>query len=180
VKEKIIASRYAEAFVSYARETIGIAKAIAGFKRLKAVIRDIPEVQDFFNSPGIRPEQKCEFIDNVFKGAFPEELINFLKLLIHSRRVELFFEIADYIRINYARNGALDALLKSAYPLDSEAIRLIKVKLEQRFKRKLNLFLELDAGLLGGAQVTVGNQVIDGSIKKRLSGLGEKLKEVRV
>ncbi len=180
VKEKIIAKRYAEAFIGYAGESIGIAESIDEIKRLRAVVRDNPQMGEFLSNPGILDAEKGDFIDNVFKEGFSQELRNFLKLLVEKKRIELLIDIADYIRVNYAHAGGVDALLKYAYPLDTDKIKAIKQRLEDRFGMKMNLYLELDANLLGGVQVTIGNTVIDGSLRRRLLDLNKTLKEVRV
>ena len=40
--------------------------------------------------------------------------------------------------------------------------------LEKRFGRKLNVSVEVDASLIGGVRVVVGDEVLDTSVKARL------------
>ncbi|MCX5697452.1 MAG: ATP synthase F1 subunit delta [Candidatus Omnitrophica bacterium] len=180
MKEKIIAKRYAEAFIGYAGEYMGIAESIDEIKKLRGVVRDNPQMREFLSNPGILDAEKGDFIDSVFKEGFSQELRNFLKLLVAKERTELLIDIADYVRVNYTHVGGVDALLKCAYPLELENIREIKKRLEDRFRMKMNLYLELDADLLGGVQVTIGNVIIDGSLRRRLEDLNVKLKGVRI
>jgi len=179
MKGKIIVKRYAEAFLAYAKEDLGLEKVAEEFKDLKRVIHDNPQIQNFLNSPEILDKEKSEFVDNVFKEIFSQELRQFLRLLIEKKRIGLIIDIADYIRVNHTHGEAVDALLKSAYPLDLDVISAIKQKLEMRLQKKLNFFLELDGNLLGGVEVTIGNTVIDGTLRKRLDDLKEKLKDIR-
>jgi len=64
----------------------------------------------------------------------------------------------------------------------SEPFYFFKIKkgLESKLNKKLKLVVGLDPGLLGGVQVTIGNTVIDGSVRRRLDDLKEKLETVRV
>jgi len=39
---------------------------------------------------------------------------------------------------------------------------------DQRFGRKLNVSVEVDASLIGGVRVVVGDEVLDTSVKARL------------
>ena len=52
--------------------------------------------------------------------------------------------------------------------------------LENKLHKKLHLYSDLDSDLLGGVRVTVDNIVLDGSVKKRLQDMKEKLLSVRV
>jgi F0F1-type ATP synthase delta subunit len=53
--------------------------------------------------------------------------------------------------------------------------------LENKLHKKFKFYIDVDADLLGGVQVIMGDDtIIDGSVKKRLSDLKEKLRGVRV
>jgi F-type H+-transporting ATPase subunit delta len=56
----------------------------------------------------------------------------------------------------------------SAFPIDAGALADLSGVLEKRFGRKLNLSVELDASLIGGVRVVVGDEVLDTSVKARL------------
>ena len=47
--------------------------------------------------------------------------------------------------------------------------------LEKRFARKLNVSVELDASLIGGIRVVVGDEVLDTSVKARLEQMKSAL-----
>jgi len=179
MKNRIIANRYGEGFISYAKTNIGIEKAVDEFKNLQFIISQNPEFQDFLENLEITYHEKCEVVDNVLKD-FSEEIRQFLKLLLDNRRINCLTDIADYIRMAYAYGEAVEAVLKSTYPLDLVVIQKIKSRLENILKKKLNLYLELDPEILGGVQVIIGNTVIDGSLRRRLDELSEKLMAVKV
>lgn len=179
MKEKIIAKRYAEAFLGYVKPTIGFEKAVEELKVLKIILYENPELQGLLGNLQIVYSDKCEVVDSVLKD-FSEETRIFIKLLLENGRIKNIIAICDYVRINYSYGEALDVLLKTSYLLDLELIQKIKEKLESVFKRKFMFHIELDADLLGGIQVTVGNYVIDGSVRRRLDELKEKLMTIRV
>lgn len=179
MKEKVVAKRYAEAFLSYAKPAIGLEKAVEELGSLKILLRENPEFQEFFDNPKIIFDEKCRIIDATLHD-FSDESRQFLKLLIEKDRIDIIIEICDYVRVNYSRSAAFDALLKTTYPLELDLIQAIKKKLEDKFKRKLNLHLEFDANLLGGIQVRVGNSIIDSSTRRRLDELRAKLLMVKV
>ena len=71
-------------------------------------------------------------------------------------------------------------MLKTAFPLELDLIRRIEAALKKKFKQDLRFYINLDGSLLGGVQVVIGNTIIDGSVKKRLEGLRERLTRVRM
>jgi len=175
IKNEILAKRYADAFLGVAAETITYEKGLEELQGVKRLFVDNPGFEELMESLEITTSEKFDIIEKVLRNNFSEELRNFLKLLWEKGRIEMFLDIAEYARINYAHGEARDALLKTSYPLDTEVIERLKNVLESKLEKKLHLYVELDPGLLGGVYVRVGNMIIDGSVKKRLDDLRRKL-----
>lgn len=180
MKLRLIARRYAEAFIDYVENTIGLESAIHDIKNLRQIIRDNPEFKQILLSPGLSDTEKSEFIYTILKEYFSIELIQFLELLIEKRRIPQLDDIIDYIISNYCPGEIVESILKTAYPLDPETIQTIEEKMKDRFKKNLHFSLKLDKTLLGGVEVEVGNTVIDGSVRRRLEELRDELKTVRM
>ncbi|MFA5144777.1 MAG: ATP synthase F1 subunit delta [Candidatus Omnitrophota bacterium] len=180
MKDAIIVRRYSEAFLRYAEKPLQKEAVLGCFKQVKDVFRKDPEMWDFFTAPQITFTEKSDFIDGFLCKDFPEEFRNFLKLLIERQRIDKFMEIAEYIRLKYVRAQKAEAVIKTSFPIELDQIQLIKEALERKFKRGFKLYIELDGSLLGGVQVVIGNTIIDGSVRKRLDELKEKLSITRI
>lgn len=178
--EKIIVKRYAEAFIGYAKESIGIEKALLDLKNFKGILRENPELLEFLKSPEITHKEKFQVIDKVLNEDFSKEIGHFLKLLLEKGRIEKIRDIIEYTRITYSHKGESEVLIKTSFPLDLAVIKRIENKLEKKFNRKLKFYIDLDASLLGGLQITIGNTIIDGSVRRRLGELKEKLETIRI
>ena len=180
MSKRIAVKRYAEGFVAYAKETVGLEKIIEDLKNLRNVLRDNPEFLGFLRNPEITHFEKLETIDKVLNQDFAKETGFFLKLLLEKERIELINDIVEYIRINYAYQGETEALLKTTFPLDLKLVERIENAMEKKFAKKVKFFIDLDARLLGGVQVTMGNKVIDGSVRRRIEELREQLNGIRI
>jgi F-type H+-transporting ATPase subunit delta len=80
----------------------------------------------------------------------------------------------------YSRKAQVSVALRSAFTLDIESVEALRSVLEKRFSKKVKFDIEMDKDLLGGVQVAIGNTIIDGSIRRNLSDLREKLSLTRV
>ncbi|MDD5281337.1 MAG: ATP synthase F1 subunit delta [Candidatus Omnitrophica bacterium] len=178
IKNKVIVSRYAEAFISLTRENCGLDKALDDLVIVKNIIRDNPGFSELMHNPEISYTEKCLIIDEAIRDGLSDEIRNFLKLLIEKKRFDIFRDVAEYLRAKYAHHGQMDVLLRTAFPLELDLIKKIEVVLRKRFKQDLRFYIDLDGSLLGGVQVVIGNTIIDGSVVKRLDELKGKLTTV--
>lgn len=178
MKEKIIASRYAEAFLGYSKRTIGFEKAVEEIKTLGDVLLnnpDLKELKNFLFANSITYNEKCDFIDTVMHDSFSEQTRNFIKFLLKKGRIGCIGEIIDYIITRYSHGKATGAILKTAFPLDKKYVQKIREILEKKFQKELSFDVVLDPKLLGGVQIMIGNLIIDGSVKRNLSDLRQQL-----
>lgn len=180
IQEEILSKRYADAFLAYAKETIGFDKGMDELIRAKRIMRDNPLFQEALSHLEITDTEKSEIINTVFGSDFAEETRHLLNLLIRKKRIHLFVDIAEYARIHYAHGLEMDALLKTSYPLPTDTIQRIKDAIEARLKKKIHMYVQLDADLVGGAYARIGNTIIDGSVKRRLEDIRDKLDTLKV
>lgn len=102
----------------------------------------------------------------------------FLQLLIRYHRlvnatdIKLLFD-----RFVAAYHRRCTVKVSSAKSLTDEQKQLLSEALIKRLKHEITLQCRVDAGLLGGAVLSIGDEVIDGSIRGKLNRLGEQLRE---
>lgn len=179
-KDQVAAKRYADAFVSFARTILGIGDILSDFRSLKRVCEDNPELIQFLQSAGVPFSEKNKFIDTVLEGECCDAVRQFLKFLLSNGRIDKTVDIAEYIITTYSHENESTALIKTALFLEPETIKAIKDKVEKKLQKKIKLYIDLDPSLLGGVQVIVGNTVIDGSMRKRITQLREQLMQAKV
>ncbi|MFA6217944.1 MAG: ATP synthase F1 subunit delta [Candidatus Omnitrophota bacterium] len=179
-KDRIVVNRYAEAFLSFAKDGALRSQAIDDLKNLKALTNNNPDFLEFLRSLEITLSEKYSFIEAILGDEFLLETRQFLKLLLEKGRIDKITDIIEYVRVKYSRGGEVEALLRTSYLLDLDLIRSIEKKLEEKYSQKFKFYIDLDSSLLGGVQIIIGNTVIDGSVRRRLDELREKLMAVKV
>jgi F-type H+-transporting ATPase subunit delta len=178
--DEILVKRYGDAFIEHAKEHIGLDRAIEDLQGIRGVFRENPVFEGFLKFPDIERSEKYAVIDRVLDGQFSEEAVYFLKLLINNGRIGMFVEIAEYARVTYSFGVVKEAVLRTTYPLDTGIIEKIRDGMEKLLSSKLHFYIELDPSLLGGVSVQVGNIIYDGSVRKRLEEIKEKLSALKV
>jgi len=125
-----------------------------------------------FKNPAISLKEKQKVLRKTFelhKSPAPEELINFLCLLIEKKRFDFLPEIREGFESIYdAKHGIREAEVKSAFPMPEEQQLKIKQSLEKKYNSKFILEYSVEPELIGGLVITMGSEMIDGSLKSRL------------
>ena len=105
------------------------------------------------------------------------EARNFLRLLIANDRVALLPEIhAQFMQLKNAREGVVQADIRTAFTLSNAQVSSLVADLERRFKRRVHPRVTLDKELIGGVRITVGDEVVDSSVRGRLDEMAAALK----
>ena len=161
-----IARPYAEAL--YQASSSDLNGASAWLESLAAIAGN-QQLLEFAGSPNVTSDQVFELIAGVAKTALPDPAKNFLRTVIDNGRLSALPEMARQFRaLKNSQSGSSDAIVYSAFPVDSAALADLAVTLEKRFGRKLNLKVELEPSLIGGVRVVVGDEVLDTSVQARL------------
>jgi F-type H+-transporting ATPase subunit delta len=180
MRDRLIARRYAEAYMEFAQPKIGLARCVDDMKDLRTVIRENPDFLQFLRAPEVSKDQKASLLDRVLGSVLAQETRTFIKYLFEKGRVSILIPVTDYIRIVYSHGDVVDVVLRTTFQLELDVIERIKARVEAFAQKKANLYLELDPDLLGGVQIRVGNTIIDGSVRNRLVQLKKQLLQARV
>ena len=157
-----IARPYAEALF----KAVGSDASAPAWVEELGVIAGNAQLLQFAANPRVTPEQVFDLVKGLVKTSLPQAAQNFLKTVIENGRLEAVPEVAAQFKaLVNAKSGSSDAVVYSAYAIEGKALADLKALLEKRFGRKLNVTVELDAGLIGGIRVVVGDEVLDTSVK---------------
>jgi F-type H+-transporting ATPase subunit delta len=169
-----IARPYAEAVFALADGAGALGKWSQALAVMAAVAAH-PDVAAATGDPKLTSEQ----VYGLFAAACGDltlEAQNLVRLLIENGRLALLPEISEiYEALKNEREGVVDARITTAYPLNAGQLSALVAELENRFKRKVKPQVEVDAGLIGGVRMQVGDEVIDGSVRGRLAAMAAAL-----
>ncbi|MDR5829818.1 F0F1 ATP synthase subunit delta [Caballeronia sp. LP006] len=168
-----IARPYAEALFRVAES--GDLAGWSTFVEELAQVARLPEVQSVASSPKVSRDQVADLLLSAVKSPLAQGNVqakNFVSMLVDNHRLSLLPEIAvQFDELKNAREGAADALIVSAFPFEGEQLNDLVASLERKFERKLKPTVEVDQSLIGGVRVTVGDEVLDTSVRARLASM---------
>jgi len=169
-----IARPYAEALFALADKD-GTLQGWSDTLARLASVAQAPELERLYGNPKVTSAQ---FV-NVFAAAagdMPAAGRSFLQVLAENKRLEALPAVRDHFEeLKAEREGAVDAAIASAYPLEGAELAALVADLERRFKRKIRPQVSVDKELIGGARITVGDQVIDGTVRGKLQAMNAGL-----
>jgi len=164
---------YAKALLAASEATGNVDEMVAQFD---SFVHDVLDKQPILElalaNPKLPADEKVRVLDKAFAQNMDSTLLKFLKVLAIRRRfgaVRSVFQSVSNLRDEAV--GRLRILVTTAQPLDAEALESVKMKLTGIFKTEVILNTKVDASVLGGLLIRVGDVVYDGSVDGQLKQL---------
>lgn len=171
-----IARPYAEALARIAKEA-GTWDAWSDSLALLAAVAMDKQVADYAANPSVASERVAELIAKVCGDKLGPDARNFLSVLAENKRFGVLPEIARlFEEMKTAQEGILDARISTAYELTQAQLDAIVAKLEAKMGKKVTASQSVDAELIGGVVIQVGDEVLDASVRGRIKDLAVTLK----
>jgi F-type H+-transporting ATPase subunit delta len=176
MRETTIARNYAEALVALARK----ADDLEGWGTLmhafaEAVSRD-DKLRYFLEAPQISASEKNAVIGKAFADNMPRLMLRFVQKLVENRRQMLIPAIAvEYANLVDEEQGRLHARVTVATPATEQERQAIEQQLSRAFGKTVVSHLTTNPAIIGGIVVRVGDTVLDGSVRRRLGALRQRI-----
>ena len=163
----VVGDRYAESLFDLAKEENKVTQYLDDIKLVGEVLDSDPQIVQFFNHVLIENDKKIQLLDQSFKGNVDQYVLNFLKLLVQSRRIRYIDDIVkSYINLSNQY---------TPYELTDQQIQDIEKAISQKENKKVTLKVSIDPSLLGGIKVQIANRIYDGTIKNKVEMLKKEL-----
>jgi F-type H+-transporting ATPase subunit delta len=170
-----LARPYAEASFRTALEAKDLAGWSAGLALAGAIAAE-PQMADLLGNPRLTRAQKLELFFAVGGDRLAAQVRNLVTILVDGARASLLPEIAaQFDALKRAHESVLKVRIVSAMPLaDAEREDLV-AELSRKYGRRVEASVDVDASLIGGARVHVGDEVIHASMRDALAQMAVAL-----
>ena len=168
-----IARPYAEALFAAAssdKSAAGVLDQWLNVVAEMAAVAQHDEVARVVSDPNLGAGRIYDLVRGLIKSPLPIAAENFLKLVVDNGRLAVLPEVARQFRaMKNAAEGQADCLIESALPLTDEQVHDLLWGLSRKFGLKLIPEVKVDPELIGGVRVSVGDHVLDDTIRTRLA-----------
>jgi F-type H+-transporting ATPase subunit delta len=182
MRDATIARNYAEVLLALARKSNN---DLDGWGRMIADIADAMRTdvrfRRFLESPRVSEDEKNAVLARALGGsATPRTFLRFLQTLVNNRRQMLVPDIAvEYGKLVDELEGRLHADVTVARPSTPAEESEIAAQLSRALGKRVVPHIRVNPEILGGVVVRVGDTVMDGSVRRRLATLRNRLVDAR-
>jgi F-type H+-transporting ATPase subunit delta len=173
----VIAKRYATALLELGSESGQLDALVDEIARAAAAYEGSDDLRAVVEDPLVAPAAKQAILKELAERlSLGPNTRNALALLLERRRLRALPAISGRLReMADAKRGILRAQVMTAMPLSEEYFEKLQRELERITGRRVALDRKLDAALLAGVVVRVGDTVYDGSLVARLKQMKETM-----
>ncbi len=176
MRDSTIARNYAETLLVLAGRAGDLRGWGAMLNEVASAMEQNATLRLFLESPRVPAVKKNELLSSAFTDRMPRLLVRYLQSLVSHRRQMLIPEIArEYMDLVDEQEGRIHARVTVAREPDAETQGMITAQLTRMFAKDVVPHFGVDPSILGGVVIHVGDTVLDGSVRKRLTSLRRRM-----
>ena len=173
-----VATMYARSYMAAAAQNGVVAPEEELNSLVDGVLEKYPEFEDLLFSDSVGREDKLAIVDRVFGPQASEFFLNFLKVLIGHGRIAMLPLIQNVLgKLQDEAAGKRRIRIRTARPLSESSKAQIRKQVSEKLGFEAILQETVDASLIGGMVLQVGDTIYDSSLRTRLKELKGRLVE---
>ena len=170
-------SVYGTALYTLALEEGLTEKLLAELTVLQESFRETPDFIRLLSSPNLSKQERCQIIDNCFRGKVHGYVLNFLKILTEKGYMKHFHDsFKAYEDLFNRDNGILPVTAITAIAMSDEQVQKLTAKLSRVTDKQVKLLNKVDPSVLGGVRLDYDGKRLDDTVSHRMDAITKALK----
>lgn len=172
----------------YATSLFDLADKAGGRQAIEATLAELEDVlemtrhdarfSEFLASRVLPMAQRAESLTRIFAGRASDLTLRFLQILNEKGRLpHLTAIVSAFDHLVQERFGRVEVDLYTAAPISPDELRAIREQIQAKLGREPIVHPYVDASMIGGIRLQIGDQLIDGSVSTQLRRLKDQLAE---
>jgi F-type H+-transporting ATPase subunit delta len=175
VSNQTVARNYAEVLFDIAGRSGHPERYADLIDAVAAAVDTIPRVQAVLMSPRIPKSEKARFLGAALKDT-PRDFVLWLQALVKRGRQGILREVAsEYLALVDEKMNRVRASVTLARQPDEKLRKTIEENLGRQLDKQVIATYLVEPEILGGAIIRVGDRVLDGSVRRRMTKLRRQL-----
>ena len=172
-----IGNVYGESLYELAKDENLAAEIGAQLKVLKECFQQDAAFITLLSTPSLTKAERCQILDNSFRGTVQPYVLNFLKILTEKGYMRYFSDCCDSFAALYNQdNGILPVTAVTAVALSAEQTEKLTKKLAAITGKHVELLNRIDPSCLGGVRLDYDGQRLDDTVSHRMATIRDMLK----
>lgn len=179
---KLVSKTYGDALFETCMEMGSLDQMYEEVKAVLEILKTDHDLNKFMNHPKVIKEDKIKVIEESFNGRVSRELVGLMTLVVGKGRYAEMDSIFEYFIDLVKEEKKIGMVhvttafeLKDSQRADVEDKILATTKYES-----LEMDYVVDASLIGGMVIRIGDRVVDSSIKTQLYELSKELYKIQL
>lgn len=172
-----IGNVYGESLYELAKDE-NLAAEIGGqLKVLKECFVNEPTFVTLLSTPSLTKAERCQILDDSFRGTVHAYVLNFLKILTEKGYMRYFSDCCESFAALYNQdNGILPVTAVTAVALSAAQAEKLTKKLADITGKHVELINRIDPSCLGGVRLDYDGQRLDDTVSHRMATIRDLLK----
>ena len=167
-----VGSVYGESLYQLAKDE-SLSKVIG--EQLKVMQQSMNQEPDFIrllSSPNLTKQERCQILDDSFRGKLHPYLLNFMKILTEKGYIRHFSDCCDaYTALYNQDNGILEVTAVTATALTAQQESKLQEKLARITGKEIALRNRIDPAVYGGVRLDYDGQRLDDTVSHRMDAI---------
>ena len=168
---------YGESLYTLALEEGLTERILSELTVLEQSFRENPDFIRLLSSPNLSKQERCQIIDDSFRGRVQPYVLNFLKILTERGYMKHFHDCFKTFEDLYNRdNGILPVTAITAVAMSNEQVLKLTEKLSRITEKQVSLQNKVDPSVLGGVRLDYDGKRLDDTVSHRMDAITKALK----
>lgn len=165
--------RYAAALIDLAEENKSLDKIAKDLNELQSMISNSDDLNMLITSPLLSKAQQDKALAAIAKKAkFQKLTVNFIGVLTENGRLSILSDIINAFEAELAtRRGEITVNATVAQDMSEKQKKALQTAISKSIGADVTVKTTVEPSILGGMIVTVGSQMIDDSVARKLERL---------
>jgi F-type H+-transporting ATPase subunit delta len=170
MSEGVVAKRYARALYEIGAESQQLDAIEADLQAIVEAVAQSKEFYDYLTHPKVSFVEKKEKLEVIFSGKIQPAVYQLLLLLVERGRTETLKSLyQQFVNLANEARGIADAVVTSAAPLSESELQNVATAFGSKIGKTLRVVNKVDASIVGGVIVQIGDRLWDGSVVGQLN-----------
>ena len=179
---KLVSKVYGDALFEAAREAGRMDDMYEEVLALQKLLQANEELQKMMENPKVIREDKENVIETVFRGRISDEIVELMKLMIAKGRYSNIESVFDYFigLVKEEKKIGIAYVTTAVELTDGQKDEIVRRLLETTRYESFEMNYAVDASLIGGMVIRIGDRDVDSSINTKLYEVSKSLRKIQV